>query len=219
MEYEELYKDKTVGYYSNARDEMVARVPAGVKLALDVGCGDGAFGENLKNKRNCTVWGIEPDKNSVATASEKIDKVINGIFVDDMPELKGMKFDAIFFNDVLEHLVAPQEALQLCKGILSEQGYVIASIPNLRYLPVMTSLIRDRDFKYQKFGVMDETHLRFFTQKSMIRLFEESGYEVLSIEGINAIPPTGRKFFKRLLFSKQPDLQFPQFAIVSKLKK
>ncbi|MDF2434004.1 MAG: hypothetical protein JWP44_3635, partial [Mucilaginibacter sp.] len=88
-----------------------------IKTALDVGCGAGNFAQTIKNIYNCEVWGIEPDGTSALEAAKKIDKAINNIFTDNMPKLKGKKFDVIFFNDVLEHLANPDEALRICKDL------------------------------------------------------------------------------------------------------
>jgi len=133
-----------------------------------------------------------------------------------MPELENQKFDAIFFNDVLEHLVDPEEALLACKKLLSENGRVIASIPNIRWYPVILSLLRYKDFKYELAGVMDETHLRFFTAKSMRRLFEDSGYSVLKIEGINKSNNfTFFNILNFLLFKTHEDMKYAQFVVVA----
>lgn len=217
MNYEQLYGSKTEHYFTHKRKELLAYVPANVKRALDIGCGDGAFAGLLKQHTNGEVWGIEPSKAAADMAAPKLDKVINGFFSKDLPELVGEKFDAIFFNDVLEHLVNPDEILTQCHKLLNKNGYIIASIPNIRWYPVILSLLRYKDFKYQNSGVMDKTHMRFFTAKSMVRMFEEAGYKVLKIEGINK--DSGFRFFNfinLLLFNTQNDMKYPQFAIVAK---
>lgn len=216
MEYEKLYRDKNETYYAHARVELLPYIPQNIQTALDVGCGDGAFGLTLKSLHSCQVWGIEPNKAAALEAEKKLDKVINSLFLKDLPELALQKFDAIFFNDVLEHLVDPEEALINCKKLLNPNGYIIASIPNIRWYPVILSLLRYRDFKYTNAGVMDKTHLRFFTLKGMHRLFKNAGYKVLTSEGINK--HYNFKFFNVLnflLFNSQWDMKFPQFVIVA----
>jgi 2-polyprenyl-3-methyl-5-hydroxy-6-metoxy-1,4-benzoquinol methylase len=216
MDYDKLYEHKADSYFLHSRHELLPFIPAGVKKVLDIGCGTGGFGALLKHKHNCEVWGIEPNKQAANEAAKQLDKAINGLFVAEMPELKGQKFDAIFFNDVLEHLPAPEEALNACKDLLSANGYIIASIPNIRWYPVILALLRYKDFKYEPSGVMDKTHLRFFTLKSMVRLFENSGYSVVKNGGINK--NTNFKFFNIinwLLFNTQEDMKYPQFVIVA----
>lgn len=213
----DIYHDKDPSYYSYARPELLPYIPNTIKKALDVGCSSGNFGQELKNRFNCEVWGVEPNQTAAAEAGKKLDKIINNIFTDDMPELEGQKFDAIFFNDVLEHLIDPGEALAICKKILNPDGCIIASIPNIRWYPVILSLLRNKDFKYQLQGVMDKTHLRFFTSKSMRRLFEDSGYKVVTLEGINKTYDF--KYFNALnflLFNTQNDMKYPQFVVVAK---
>jgi len=215
----DIYHDKNASYYHHSRPELIPFIPTSIKTALDVGCGSGNFGETLKQVFDCEVWGIEPNEIEAFDAGKKIDKAINNIFSVDLPELAGKKFDVIFFNDVLEHLIDPTEALVSCKNLLNENGHVIASIPNIRWYPAILSLLRYKDFKYQLAGVMDKTHLRFFTAKSMRRMFEDAGYTVTTIEGINK--DKDFRFFNVLnflLFNSQWDMKFPQFAIVAKLK-
>ncbi len=216
MNYEQLYEDKKEAYYVHERKELLPFIPPDIKTILDIGCGNGAFGSLLKKHFDCVVWGIEPNKQAADLALNNLDKVINSLFLKDLPELADKKFDAIFFNDVLEHLTEPAEALSLCKKILATNGYIIASIPNIRWYPVILSLLRYKDFKYENAGVMDKTHLRFFTKKSMIRLFADTGYKILKIEGINKT--TSFIFFNVLnflLFKTQEDMKYPQFVVVA----
>jgi len=211
-----IYNDKNSSYYHHCRPELIPFIPSFIKTALDIGCGSGNFGQTLKNIFNCEVWGVEPNEASAHEAEKKIDKIINQSFSGDLAELSGKKFDVIFFNDVLEHLVNPEEALLNCKSMMTEEGCIIASIPNIRWYPVILSLLRYKDFRYQVAGVMDKTHLRFFTAKSMRRLFQDTGYKVITIEGINK--DSNFKLFNVLnflLFNTQWDMKYPQFVIVA----
>ena len=216
MDYEQLYNHKNDIYYGHQRSEILPYLPANFKTVLDIGCGNGAFGALLKKEFDCSVWGIEPNKAASVEAGEKLDNVINGLFCHDLPDLTGKRFDTIFFNDVLEHLADPEEVLTSCRGLLNKGGCIIASIPNVRWYPVILSLLRYKDFKYENAGVMDKTHLRFFTSKSIIRLFESSGYRILKLEGINK--SSGFRVFNLLnflLFNTQADMKYPQFVVVA----
>ena len=103
-----------------------------------------------------------------------------------------------------------------CKKLLSTNGRIIASIPNIRWYPVVLSLLRYKDFKYELSGVMDKTHLQYFTVKSMRRLFEDAGYRVLTAEGSNKDENfTFFNILNFLLFNTQSDMKFQQFAIVA----
>jgi 2-polyprenyl-3-methyl-5-hydroxy-6-metoxy-1,4-benzoquinol methylase len=217
MDYKDQYKNKNKSYYDNNRTELEAFIPHNIKTALDVGCGSGFWGEFLKRSRHCIVWGIEPNETAAKAASKKLDKVINGLFSNEMPELATQKFDVIFFNDVLEHLVDPEKALSYCKGFLNPGGVVIASIPNIRFYTVLNDLIFKRDFEYTESGIMDKTHLRFFTKNSIVRMVETAGFKIELIQGINLQPVKGRKIkLLKLLFGKWlSDINVLQYAVVA----
>lgn len=100
-------------YYPHAaRQDMCQFVPAGAVKVVDIGCNTGAFGESLKADRIVEVWGIEPNSNAAEKASHLLDKVINAPFDADVA-LPDAVFDVVVFNDVLEHLADPWEALRI----------------------------------------------------------------------------------------------------------
>lgn len=210
-----FYKDKDKSYFNHTRMELLKYIPQKIKKVLDVGCASGNFGQMLKEIYGCEVWGVEPDTASAEIAGNKLDHVINSFFDSsvDIPAVN--KFDCIFFNDVLEHLQQPEEALKLASDYLETNGCVIASIPNIRYYPVILTLLRYKDFKYSDAGVMDKTHLRFFTKTSMIKLFEASSFKVNTIEGINKHRYKYLEIANLLLFNNLEDMRYPQFAIVA----
>jgi 2-polyprenyl-3-methyl-5-hydroxy-6-metoxy-1,4-benzoquinol methylase len=212
-----MYQNTDETYYNNNRPELLQFVPSGVKSALDVGCGSGGFGFLLKKQFKIKVWGIEPNKQSADSASGKLDVVINDVFDNESLKLISEKFDVIFFNDVLEHVPHPNSTLANCKSLLNPNGVIVASLPNMRFYTVFNELLFEQDFKYQNSGIMDKTHLRFFTKKSMIRLFNDNGYKIKIIQGINEYPVQGRKMkIFKLLFKKWlGDISFLQYAIVA----
>lgn len=210
-----LYKDKDKSYFDHSRKELLKYVPEKIKKVLDVGCASGNFGKMLKEFYHCEVWGVEPDTLSAGIAGTKIDHVINSFFGPDIKIPSVNKFDCIFFNDVLEHLPHPEEALKLASNYLETNGCIVASIPNIRYYPVILSLLRYKDFKYSDAGVMDKTHLRFFTKKSIIRLFEDCNFKVETIEGINKHTYKYLEIANLLSFNNLEDMRYPQFAVVA----
>ncbi len=132
------------------------------------------------------------------------------------PNSKDQKFDCIVFNDVLEHLVNPEIALKDSKQYLSENGTVVASIPNILHFYQIWAILKDQDWKYEESGILDNTHLRFFTKKSILRLFENCGYEVTRLDGIN--PSYGHTFsiFRLFTLGHISDWKYVQFAIQAK---
>jgi 2-polyprenyl-3-methyl-5-hydroxy-6-metoxy-1,4-benzoquinol methylase len=217
MSYDEFYHDKNHSYYVNDRKELLEFVPSNITSALDIGCGAGKFGRLLKTRSAIQVWGIEPDKNSASIAESVLDKVINDVFDEGSLKKLNRKFDIIFFNDVLEHVPDPDWALLNCHKLLNPGGVIVASLPNMRFHTLINELLFEQDFKYQDSGIMDKTHLRFFTKKSMIRLFNENGYKIRSIDGINQYPVQGKKMklLQWLLKKWLTDITFLQYAIVA----
>lgn len=213
------YSDKDRIYYDQNRDEMLKYIPENVRSVLDVGCSSGSFGKALKKKSDCLVWGIEPDKGASEEASTILDKVYNTIF-DEAVDLGDQKFDCIVFNDVLEHLVNPFDALELCKKYLTSNGILVCSIPNIRFFDALYHIIVQKDFQYTGAGIFDKTHLRFFTKKSIMRMFVQAGYKLQTIEGINSIKVLNYKGYKNfrilntLLFNAIEDMEYLQFAVV-----
>lgn len=180
-----LYNDKEAAYFGYDREDMLALVPAGIGSVLDVGCSSGGFGKLLKTKFNCEVWGIEPGEAAHA-AKLKLDKVYHDIFHPGL-DLGGKKFDLVVFNDVLEHLEDPWLAVGNAAGLLRPGGRILASIPNIQCYTVVRDLIVNGQWRYDTSGILDKTHLRFFTKKSIIGLFETSGLSIDRLEGMHPV--------------------------------
>jgi 2-polyprenyl-3-methyl-5-hydroxy-6-metoxy-1,4-benzoquinol methylase len=176
--------DKSTNYYKSERGEMLSFLPEDSKKILDIGCGAGIFASQLINEER-EIWGIEPDNNSAQLASEKLYKVLTGKIEDVLGDLPGNYFDAIFFNDVLEHLIDPWTIIQKIKAKLSDKGRLICSIPNVRYIRNLGHLLVSRNWEYEHQGIRDSTHLRFFTKKSICKLVKDNGYKIITIKGIN----------------------------------
>ena len=86
-------------------------------------------------------------------------------------------FDYILFGDVLEHLHDPLKTIQYCRRFLKDEGYILASIPNLMHISVMEGLLRG-NFTYTEMGLLDKTHIHFFTFNEIVRMFNAGGYEI-----------------------------------------
>lgn len=215
----EQYACKGTDYYQQSRPEMLQFIPLDAKRVLDVGCSSGGFGKLLKSERaGIEVWGIEPDQTSATIASNGLDKVINGLFSSDLAEIQNKTFDCVVFNDVLEHTANPGEILEQCKHFLSPGGSVVASIPNILHFYEITNVLISQDWKYRNDGILDNTHLRFFTKKSIVRLFEDSGYSVDTIKGIS--PSFGFKYriANFLTLGRLADWKYLQFGLRSRCK-
>ena len=197
---------------------MLPFVPEGIQDALDIGCSEGRFGEALQSARGCRVTGVEPFPAAAALAKTRLYKVFCSSAESFLSSHEG-KFDVIFFNDVLEHLVDPWAQLRACCRLLkSPGGLIIASLPNIRFLFALQEIVFRRDFPYEDAGIFDRTHLRFFTSKSMISVLESSGFEVLRRQGINGLESRRYTWANRLTLRHFEDMLFPQFVTVARLR-
>ena len=158
--------------------KIVSLVPPATRV-LEFGCATGYMSEVLKNRLGCTVTGVEISPEAAALAEEHTERVIVGDAekIDYAAELAGEEFDVVLFADVLEHLKEPGDVLRRVRPFVSENGVVIASIPNIAHGSVRLALLGG-EFRYRDWGLLDDTHLRFFTRASIQDLFEETGYVV-----------------------------------------
>lgn len=204
-------------YHSQQRSEMLRYLPKNAKIVLDIGCGEGCFGELIKKYNNSEVWGIELSPHAAEKAKVKLDRIYIGNIETDQFDLPEEYFDCVVFNDVLEHLYYPWDVLKQVKKLLKNSGYVLASIPNIRYYRQVQRFLLNGDWDYEPRGLLDRTHLRFFTCKSMRKLFEQSGYTAISIEGLKYNKFSWKFNLLNLLFGKRfEDMRYLQFACLAK---
>jgi 2-polyprenyl-3-methyl-5-hydroxy-6-metoxy-1,4-benzoquinol methylase len=151
------------------------------KRVLEFGCHTG-FVSKVLRERNCSITGIEIDRNAAEEAKAFCEEVIIG----DIEEinydvvLKG-KYDVALFGDILEHLKTPEIILKRVQNFLKEDGFIVISIPNIAHWSIRLQLLRG-NFDYAESGILDKTHLRFFTKKSIVGLLEKSNYHIEQID-------------------------------------
>ena len=168
----------------------------GNKQVVDFGCASGYFAQVL-NTRGCIVTGVEINSLAAEQAKQHCREVIVADldFVSIAEILPNQKFDVAVFGDVLEHLRNPGKVLEDTKAILKEDGFIVASIPNIAHGAIRLALLKG-EFEYTELGILDNTHLRFFTRKTIEQLFDQSGYIINAIDctkvdifsGSNLIP-------------------------------
>lgn len=171
-------------YHDKPRVEIASFISEPPALVLDVGCGGGATANLIKQKfPGAKVIGIELNAQAADHARAYVDEVICGdLFEIEMPERLGnAQIDLVLLLDVLEHLFDPWRALQRIRAWLTPDTRVLASIPNVRNLATLDDLAAGR-WRYATNGVLDITHVRFFTKESLRALFEDTGYEVLDMQ-------------------------------------
>lgn len=202
-------------YYSQARPEIAAFIPESVKTILDIGCGEGAFLKLIKKNIGAETWGLEVVNEIAIKAKANVDQILVGKIENTLDLIPDAYFDCITFNDVLEHLVEPTKVLTMIKPKLKDRGIIVASIPNVRDFFTLYELVIKKDWQYKDFGVLDSTHLRFFTKKSMKRMFDEAGYKIIKQEGINGIDSFKFEIFNLVTFHLFADTRYCQFACIA----
>jgi SAM-dependent methyltransferase len=206
-------------YFTGNRPEMLKYVPIASKRILEIGCGEGNFGAYFKKNYGAEVWGVEYEVREAEIAAKQLDKAFSGDVAGIADQLPDNYFDAIVCNDVLEHLIDPYAVLEKFKSKLTDTGVIISSLPNIRYFRTFFDFVFHKNWDYTDNGIMDKTHYRFFTIRSIRKMYEALGYEVLIHEGINAtrsIRPLLWNFFLLGTFS---DIKYLQFATVVRLKR
>lgn len=206
-------------YYQGSKRALAWMVPDGCKRLLEIGCAEGRFGAHLKESRGCEVWGIEFNPDAAGRAAKKLDRVLVGdaeVVIDGMAQ---GYFDCIVLFDVLEHMMNPESVLRKAIPLLVEGGTIAICVPNVLYVSNLYHLLLNKDWKYIDHGVLDITHLRFFTKKSLRRLLVEAGYDVLLAKGIN--PPTGAflllfHLFNILTLGHLYESKFTQFVVTAR---
>lgn len=180
MDYSQLY-------YKCLRPELVKHIQPGKNRVLDVGCAEGLLGETLKQLGLAAeVVGIELFPDAAKVAANRLDRVICGdieLMNYDEMGLEPESLDYIICGDVLEHLRDPWAVLSWLTTRLKPEGQLITSVPNVRHWSVLFPLLFKGEWQYRSHGIMDRTHLRFFTRKSAVQMLVDSGLHVVSCEG------------------------------------
>jgi len=170
----------------NNSHTLMVELVGGTKRVLDVGCATGYLAEALV-ERGCTVSGLEHDEKAAEVARPHLERLVVGdVETMDLPGAFGdERFDVIVFGDVLEHLRDPLSVLRGAGRLLTERGSVVASIPNIAHGSVRLALLAGR-FDYQELGLLDSTHVRFFTRSSIEDLFREAGLVPIDVRRTTA---------------------------------
>lgn len=155
---------------------------------------------------------------AAAQAREKIDTVLMGDIATLVEKLPDAYFDCIICNDVLEHLVDPYSILSAFKEKLSGKGVVVFSLPNVRHLSNLKNLLVKKDWKYLDEGILDKTHLRFFTEKSIRRMFDDLGYTLVTLQGLRPVHSWKFTLLNMIALGQLSDARYLQFAGVAKTK-
>jgi 2-polyprenyl-3-methyl-5-hydroxy-6-metoxy-1,4-benzoquinol methylase len=154
---------------------------------LDIGCGEGFFAERLVGEENRVV-GIDmlPQPRHRALLADYVQADLDQGLGQALPALGTSRFDRVLLQDVLEHVRNPAKLLTDCHQLLTPQGLLLVSVPNVANITVRLSLLFGR-FEYAERGILDKTHVRFFTRKTARRLLEAAGYQIIA-EKVTVMP-------------------------------
>jgi O-antigen biosynthesis protein len=167
-------------YYNRDRSSIYPCVPEGPNVVLDLGCGAGVVGKRLLElKRAKRVVGVEIYQPVAAEAAKCYHQVHQGD-IETMELDYHECFDYVICADILEHLNAPQKLVSRIRHWLKPEGKLICSVPNVRNWSVLGDLLWRGNWEYQDSGILDQTHLRFFTRRTFLKMLQGAGFEIES---------------------------------------
>ncbi len=184
---EAAYLAKAGAYFEGARADYVAQLPVSATARiLELGCADGGTGALALAQGKCgTYVGIELHEPSAIKARARLTEVLIGNIETMQLDYAPASFDALIISEVLEHLIDPWGVVGRLAPLVRPGGLVFASSPNISHYEVIRALLRGRwDLTDQ--GVMDRTHLRWFTPQSYAQMFDQAGFDVASVQAIRA---------------------------------
>ena len=194
---------------------------------LDIGCATGYLAREL-SKIGCETWGVDCDE----LAAKKAENYCKEITICNLDEIDTLPFPENFFDfivalDVVEHLIHPDKLLSVVKPYLKAGGQIVISVPNIAHASMRWSLLNGH-FEYTSTGILDKTHVHFYTMKSFENLIKRAGYKILTISPTNGMckVPFLYKITDRLpaiwqykIVKMLPTLFSYQFIAVAKLRK
>lgn len=187
--HQELYAQKAESYFGGARVDYVDQLPdSATARILELGCGNGATGALALARGKCLEYvGVEVFEPMAAKAAEVLTKVhLGNVETMDLPYTSA-HFDALIMSEVLEHLVNPEAVVAKLVGLIKPGGYVFASSPNIAHWRIIMKLAKGR-FQYENQGVMDESHVHWFTPASFEAMFNQNG---VTTSSMGPIGPSG----------------------------
>jgi len=193
------YSTKRADYFTSARRDFVAVLAADKNARiLELGCGNGATGALALQDGKCgTYVGIE----MFEPMAREAEKVLSAVHIGDVQSMKlpyePASFDVLICSEVLEHLMDPDAVLADLAKLVKPGGMVLASSPNISHWRIIAGLVGGR-FEYTDWGVMDRTHLRWFTPRSFRELFEGAGFEITNMRQHAVLPAWKRMIYGAL---------------------
>jgi 2-polyprenyl-3-methyl-5-hydroxy-6-metoxy-1,4-benzoquinol methylase len=203
---------------------QIVQLYAGEAMVLDIGCGSGALGGKLKSiNQRAIVYGIDVSQRAAQDASNVLDRFdLVDLDNHELPDY-GTKFGLIILADILEHLKRPDLLMLQLHRHLTDEGSVLVSIPNVAHFSMRMMLLYG-EFEYTSIGILDRTHLRFFTPKTFRQFVEQCGFNIAAerysfvVPGMFGHSPRPGSHLYTLLTRNLPDLFAYQFIVKLKSK-
>jgi SAM-dependent methyltransferase len=210
------YDDKSESYFGNARIEIEPLLPTSADRVLEIGCGAGQTVQWLKQTgRAKQAWGVELFEAAANQARVHFEAVLVGD-AESLVEkaFEGKQFDLILCLDVLEHMVDPWRCVETLQRRLAPGGKLVISVPNVRCLSVLVPLVLHGQWRYADDGILDRTHLRFFTRESAQAL---AAGTMLRVERCISYRPADSRLAKlnRWTFGRCDDLTARQYLVAA----
>jgi SAM-dependent methyltransferase len=209
---------KNIEYSSHIRAELIEMIPLIRGRFLEIGCGTGGTLELLKQRGAAYTAGIDINAESIKMAIDRgVDAaIVADIEKDELP-YREKEFDCIILADVLEHLYDPWNTLKKVTYYLADDGYLLLSLPNIKYYKVLRRLIFHDEWTYEDAGILDTTHVRFFTLKEIHRILKSSGLKSVLVKK-NFSSSIRMKILNKLLFRKLDNFFTYQYYILASKK-
>ena len=185
------HKDSAIienGYFDSFNPDILKKIPVSAQKILEIGCGAGALAGKFREiNPDCEYYGMELSVQAAeyAVNTGRIDRIEVGSVEDkniDSLNLNKSSLDCIIYGDVLEHLLDPWKIISSHKEYLKPGGIMLASIPNISNFTIIYQLLKGQ-WDYKDEGLLDRTHLRFFTRASIKQLFMDAGLVITALEG------------------------------------
>lgn len=212
------YASKQDSYFANARREIEPLLPSSAPRVLEIGCGAGATLAWLKERGTCqSTTGVELFEAAAAEARTRVDHVIVAnaeqwiARAGDMPA-----FDLVLCLDVLEHMVEPWAFVSQLEQLIAPGGSLVCSIPNVRYYKVVRDLVFKGQWRYRHDGILDRTHLRFFTREGALALASTPTLQVTDWRPYWKSRSVGTRLADKLTLGLMRDFLAMQYLTVSR---
>jgi len=198
------------------RDAIINFIDIPNAKILDIGCADGSMGMAIKNTIPSIVYGLDISKEAVEIARKRLDDAhecdIENWKFEWLDTIKRNKYDYIILSEVLEHTVSPENILSRVQGILNREGYLLVTTPNILFWKNRMKMFLGK-FEYTEEGLMDHSHVHFFSWRTLVNALEKAGFEI--VETNHHAPTRGTRFFRNMF----PGFFAYQFILKARPKK